>query len=232
MNLDKKKSFQRSGNFPADEPFVVEEMSQLLKDWMPENQNSELIIVCIGTDRSTGDSLGPLTGTLTKQKNIKNFTVYGTLEYPVHAMNLEETLADIQENHSNPYIIAVDASLGNWKSVGSIIAAKGPVKPGAALKKPLPDVGDMHITGIVNKGGFMEFFVLQNTRLYLVMELAQKIANAFQRVDLLLGDHASRTERLAVNARKRAEAAAVRQQIIQKKLQHTNAYQNQEEKIN
>ncbi|MNJ05080.1 hypothetical protein D3C73_1661750 [compost metagenome] len=36
----------------------------------------------------------------------------------------------------------------------------------------------MHITGIVNVGGFMEYFVLQNTRLSLVMDLAELIAKA------------------------------------------------------
>ncbi|MCL6574238.1 MAG: DUF1256 domain-containing protein, partial [Bacillus sp. (in: Bacteria)] len=43
--------------------------------------------------------------------------------------------------------------------------------------KDLPAVGDIHITGIVNVSGFMEFFVLQNTRLNLVMNMAKTIAN-------------------------------------------------------
>ncbi|MNN53765.1 hypothetical protein D3C81_1685430 [compost metagenome] len=34
----------------------------------------------------------------------------------------------------------------------------------------------MHITGIVNVGGFMEYLVLQNTRLSLVMNMADVIA--------------------------------------------------------
>jgi len=42
----------------------------------------------------------------------------------------------------------------------------------------LPPVGDMHITGIVNVGGFMEYFVLQNTRLSLVMKMSHIIAEA------------------------------------------------------
>lgn len=216
MSLNERVKSRKSGSFPADEPFVVEEISRLLKEWIPDNEDSDLVIVCIGTDRSTGDSLGPLTGTLIQQKNTENFTVYGTLENPVHAMNLEETLLTIEENHQQPYIIAIDACLGHWKSVGSIMAAEGPVKPGAALKKPLPEVGDIHITGIVNKGGFMEFFVLQNTRLYLVMELAQKIASALHRIDLSL--RKNKKEHLAVSAVKRAEAAALRQQMIRKRL--------------
>lgn len=43
---------------------------------------------------------------------------------------------------------------------------------GAAVNKSLPLVGEIHITGVVNVGGFMEYLVLQNTRLNLVMRMA------------------------------------------------------------
>ncbi|MDU5948577.1 MAG: spore protease YyaC, partial [Paenibacillus macerans] len=60
---------------------------------------------------------------------------------------------------------------------GSIQVVQGPLRPGAGVNKELPPVGDIHLTGIVNVGGFMEYFVLQNTRLSLVMRLADIIAN-------------------------------------------------------
>ncbi len=62
------------------------------------------------------------------------------------------------------------------KSVGSASLGIGPVKRGAGVNKELPPVGDIHITGVVNVSGFMEFFVLQNTRLHLVMCIADLIA--------------------------------------------------------
>lgn len=49
---------------------------------------------------------------------------------------------------------------------------------GAGVNKQLPPVGDIHLTGIVNVGGFMEYFVLQNTRLSLVMRLSDIIATS------------------------------------------------------
>ncbi|MBJ6361678.1 spore protease YyaC [Paenibacillus sp. GCM10012307] len=135
-----------------------------------------IAVVCIGTDRSTGDALGPLVGTaLTRHPN-KPFDVYGTLESPVHAMNLEETMAAIKATPDPPFIIGIDACLGQVASVGSIQVGEGPVRPGAGVNKQLPPVGDMHITGIVNVGGFMEYFVLQNTRLHLVMQLSEIIS--------------------------------------------------------
>jgi putative sporulation protein YyaC len=52
------------------------------------------------------------------------------------------------------------------------------VRPGAGVNKELPPVGDIHMTGIVNVGGFMEYFVLQNTRLNLVVKMSEIIAQS------------------------------------------------------
>ena len=38
----------------------------------------------------------------------------------------------------------------------------------------------MHITGIVNHAGWMDFMVLQNTRLGIVMKMAEIIADGLQ----------------------------------------------------
>ncbi|MNR60409.1 hypothetical protein D3C85_1818810 [compost metagenome] len=46
------------------------------------------------------------------------------------------------------------------------------------MNKDLPPVGDIHMTGIVNVGGFMEYFVLQNTRLQLVIRMSEIIAQS------------------------------------------------------
>lgn len=143
---------------------------------LPPPGSCPVVFTFIGTDRSTGDALGPIIGTLLEERKLSAFHLYGTLEDPVHAVNLTEKLALIEREHTQPFIIGADACLGKLKSVGNIQIGKGPVKPGAGVKKELPAVGDAHITGIVNISGFMEFFVLQNTRLHLVMSMARVIA--------------------------------------------------------
>jgi putative sporulation protein YyaC len=135
-----------------------------------------IVTMCIGTDRSTGDSLGPLVGDMLLKWKMKDVHVYGTLENPVHARNLEETLIKALTLHPDAYLVAIDASLGAIDHVGCISVGNGPIKPGAGLKKELPPVGDMHITGVVNTGGFMDFLVLQSTRLSVVMKMADIIA--------------------------------------------------------
>src|SRR5690625_3536000 len=92
------------------ERFVTTKLTQFLRSIVPNHYDS-FEIACIGTDRSTGDSLGPLTGSLLQHRSLKTLHVYGTLHNPLHALNIEDYLAKIRTNHSKPFIIAVDASL-------------------------------------------------------------------------------------------------------------------------
>lgn len=185
MNLKDKLSSKKEDRFFCDDPLITRKLSRILYKWLP-NDNRQIVIVCIGTDRSTGDSLGPLTGTLLSDRKTNNFTVYGTLQDPIHAVNLQEKLDEINKKHNNPFIIAIDACLGKLKSIGSISTAKGPIKPGTALNKKLPDVGDVHISAVVNVSGYMEYLVLQNTRLHIVMNMAKRICNSLQRLDRVI----------------------------------------------
>lgn len=141
------------------------------------SSNPEFVILCIGTDRSTGDCLGPLVGyKLSHNYLMKDIHVLGTLGEPVHAKNLDEKMTYIFNNISNPFVIAIDASLGKMENIGKINLYKGPLYPGAGVNKNLQPVGDISITGIVNMSGFMEYIVLQNTRLSLVMDMAEIIS--------------------------------------------------------
>lgn len=175
-----KHSYElKSLKIPYNDPDIINLISkQLYEPLSSLSPDQELVIVCIGTDRSTGDALGPLVGTNLSKFNHNNLNLYGTLAEPVHALNLNDTLNHIEKQHQNPFIIAIDACLGKLASVGCIQLGNGPLKPGAGVNKDLPSVGNIHMTGIVNVGGFMEYFVLQNTRLSLVVNMAEIIAKA------------------------------------------------------
>lgn len=140
----------------------------------------EVVILCIGTDRATGDSLGPLVGYKLMDLNLNHVTVFGTLESPVHAKNLNEIIHLIQLYHAHALVIAIDASLGTLKNVGSITLGEGSIKPGAGVQKDLPEIGDLHITGIVNFSSLMNMAILQNTRLDTVMKMADVIASGIR----------------------------------------------------
>src|SRR5690554_7447975 len=76
----------------------------------------EVDIVCVGTDRSTGDALGPFIGSALLERQEKgllpaNVTIHGTIHHPVHALNLAETIESINQTGRESTIIAIDACL-------------------------------------------------------------------------------------------------------------------------
>lgn len=137
---------------------------------------NELIFLCIGSDRITGDCLGPLIGHQLSLSSAQPYTVYGTLDHPVHALNLQEILLDIQSYHSKALIVAIDASLGSSSHQGCVCVGNGSILPGAGVCKDLPAVGHIFITGIVNHTGISPHLLLSSTRLSDVMQMADSIS--------------------------------------------------------
>ncbi len=136
----------------------------------------EPVYLCIGSDRATGDCLGPLVGSRLNRL-LPKALVYGTLEKPTHAINLAETLDIVVRSKPRATVVAIDACLGGIDRIGYINVKRGQLKPGTALKKELPPVGDFHVSGVVNVGGLLDHLILQNTRLYVVDRMAEIIAS-------------------------------------------------------
>ena len=160
---------------------ATEQLTRCLRQLLIRN---ELVIVCIGTDRSTGDSLGPMVGTMLTQKGT-NLPVYGTLAQPVHALNLNQTMKHIDNHHLDATVIAIDACLGNVRSIGDITLKKGPVKPGAGVNKKLIEIGDYNLLGMVNEVSLMPYSTLQNTRLHTVWSMASLMTEAILQAEQL-----------------------------------------------
>ena len=134
------------------------------------------VFLCIGSDRVTGDSLGPIIGSRLSSLLPEYFSIYGTLERPVHALNLSDTLHSIYKNHPDRLLIAVDAPLGTQKHQGYVTVAHGSLSPGAGVNKTLESAGDISITGIVNINNRFSHLMLQTTRISIVMMLAECIS--------------------------------------------------------
>lgn len=166
----------------VDDPKAAEVLAHELWAFLYRKVHPEsapLLILCIGTDRSTGDCLGPLVGSKLSSLGIlpPGMRILGTLDEPVHAGNLEEYVRMLQQEEKISYVLALDACLGRCDNIGYISVKDGPLKPGTGVNKNLTEVGAAHLVGVVNVGGFMEYFVLQNTRLSLVMRMADVIGN-------------------------------------------------------
>lgn len=153
---------------------LTKSISSKIKD-LTLNRSSLPVILCIGSDRVTGDCLGPLVGQLlTSEHNICAY-VYGSLSSPVNALNLIDTVAFIKNKHPDSLIIAVDSSLGERRDIGTIRVLSDGIYPGAAAGKSLPKVGNVAITATVAE---LKKSDLYGVRLGLVYFLAKNIASA------------------------------------------------------
>lgn len=154
-----------------------EELGRILQSCFSQlgQPAAETVFLCIGSDRITGDCLGPLCGSQLSHYTLENCRIYGTLTTPVHALNLVETAEQIRIRHPDSPVLAIDASLGSSQHLGYITAGLGAISPGAGVRKSLPEIGDIFITGIVNQSGTFEQFMLQTTRLSFIMQMADII---------------------------------------------------------
>ncbi len=135
------------------------------------------VIVCIGTDKCIGDSLGPLVGSMLIENSFP-LPVYGTLAQPIHALNLDDRLSEIYSNHPTASIIGIDACLGDEEDIGKIRTRDYAIHPGKGVGKELPEVGIASIIGIVDSSSNSEIFFSRSIRLSFIMDMAKVIVQS------------------------------------------------------
>lgn len=138
----------------------------------------ETVVICIGSDKVSGDMLGPLVGSSLREKYHLPYPVYGAVGESVNGINLEEYLEMISVRHGESRIIAVDAALGKGEDVGRIRLKKGGIKAGGALDRAGEKVGDVGIVGVVAEERDPKdvYAALLGVPFSLVEELAKRIA--------------------------------------------------------
>lgn len=169
------------GSVHAEAPGALASLSMLLEAELLAlgAARRPVVFACIGSDRSTGDALGPLVGQRLHRLGNDERDVVGTLEDPLHALNLGERIVPRMRETPRPLIVAVDAALGPLNAVGSVHVRRKGLRPGQGVGKELPEVGELAVVATVNvRAGLLDAQVLQCTRLYVVQGLAELIAGA------------------------------------------------------
>ncbi|MDF2682469.1 MAG: hypothetical protein K0R47_3659 [Brevibacillus sp.] len=158
----------------------------LIRHYENNPVHTEIVVVCIGTNRYSGDSLGPMVGSQLVEllKDQRHIHIYGTLDNPVHALNMQKTLSRISQKHVRAYVIAVDACLGQYYKIGTLQVVEEPLQPGVSLDKQLPPIGHVHIKGIINNYGPLNHKVLEHTSLTFVQEMSGVISRILTRAVL------------------------------------------------
>lgn len=149
----------------------VQEFSNKLYNLKAETPFSDYIFLCIGSDKIIGDSYGPLVGQKLEESfkgKYNNIQVYGTLDKPISAVNLEKKVQEIYTKYKNPCIIAIDSALSSSENIGKILVSNSKMQCGKAAGKKLMLVGNISIKGVVAKDYKIpryNFSNLQNTRI-------------------------------------------------------------------
>ena len=97
--------------FNPGDPLALRHFTKTLSSLLEKEDltNRDIVILCIGSDRATGDSLGPMVGHQLARIQ-KNFHLYCTLKNPVHAKNLEDSLKTLLLSLSMPPSVSPNTS--------------------------------------------------------------------------------------------------------------------------
>lgn len=63
----------------------------------------------------------PLAGSFLNQYVSFPYEIIGTLEKPLHALNLTDTVDNLSTHEIQPFVVAIDACLGSQQRIGEII---------------------------------------------------------------------------------------------------------------
>ena len=141
--------------------------------------NDKPIFICIGSDLVLGDSLGPLVGTMLRKNSIRSY-VYGTLNFPITAKEVNYARTYLKQMHPSSISIAIDAAVGNPDDVGVIRVLGRGLKPGLGVDKNLGEIGDLSIIGVVAGKSEKNYNLFNLTRLNLVYKMAETIVNGIE----------------------------------------------------
>lgn len=140
-----------------------------------KQNNCDIVVLCIGSNNSTGWSMGSIVGSMLKDKGIPN--VHGTLDKTINEENLIKNLFQIKIKYTNPFIIAISSDLGDIDDIDSIILRN------EALNCELLysfKVGNLSIKGIVNKLDYDCLAQMRNADLFSVYSMAKVISSGIE----------------------------------------------------
>ena len=139
------------------------------------------VVLCIGTMRVTGDSVGPRVGDILKARGVNCF-VYGdsTTNINAHKLDVYRNLIDVC--HKADIIIAVDAALGEKADVGRVKITNNGLFPGRALGRKGKSLGDIGVLAVVGEKGGDNYSRLAGGDEKFIEELARKTADMTMRL--------------------------------------------------
>lgn len=164
----------REYSFNSNSPVCTAGVAEALAE-LSDCRNA--VIINIGSDIVTGDSLAPIVGSILKAKAPRLFS-YGDLNNQITALDVEKVFAQISGLHCGTLIVAVDAAIGNQSDIGTVKVVDRGLKPGLGVNKNLMRIGEIGIMGVVAAKSNNGIEQLRETTLETVVKLSRIIADA------------------------------------------------------
>lgn len=114
---------------------------------------SNIVILCIGTNKLIGDTIGPVVGqkltrVLSQNNNVK---IYGNIKKTLNLKNAKQVLEEITCRYPEAFIITIDAALGPKETIETIYINSGKIKIGEALGHNIEYISNVNIKAIVGE---------------------------------------------------------------------------------
>lgn len=137
------------------------------------------VIICVGSDKISGDSLGPITGSmLIKKLALPQIFVLGSLESTVTAKEVNYLNTFVKQTYKKRLIICVDSAVGAYSDVGAIKISDSSLMPGSGVNKKTEKIGDVSIQGVVAEKGLLSRTALAEVRMSMVYKMSDIISQA------------------------------------------------------
>ena len=141
---------------------------------------SDIVILCIGTDKLVGDLVGPIVGHKLKRlfKNCERIKIYGDIKETVNITNVNDVVSKISTSFTQPFIITIDSALGPKEAIETVYVSTGKLEPGKALAKQKSYSSNVSFKAIVGENfqnAILNFNVLNSIERKVVQRLANEI---------------------------------------------------------
>lgn len=163
----------------------IAKFEEKISNVLLQEDYSNLVFLCVGTDKVVGDLVGPIVGNNLKKLENEYLQIYGTLENTLNFRNAKEIIEKVYHDFKNPYLVTIDAALSATNNKGEIILSEGYIKIGKALQKSICFYSDVTIKCVVGKAyeeKDKNLKELKEASLKETTEIAEKVASGIKKV--------------------------------------------------
>lgn len=135
-----------------EETKLVNDLKNIIYKFDIEKEFSNIVILCVGTNKIVGDLFGPMVGQkLIKKIKRKNVNIYGDSKNTLNFKNAENVLKSVFVEYRKPFIITIDAALGKENMIEKVFVSRGKIKIGNSLGRSICYNSQINIKGVVGK---------------------------------------------------------------------------------